>query len=294
MRRPFIVKPAVIAALLLLVPASQGGSGNDGLIFSHSLHVEVAEISCADCHPKAAESDTVSDNLLPPKETCADCHDVEDESSCGTCHGAGDSPGGYPAVESAGIFSHGKHAANAVVCAACHAGVEGSGSAAEDFLPEMKQCFECHVSKGLAVACRACHTEKENLRPSDHVPDWRHTHPRSAALAPESCDICHRERISCKKCHGGDNLTDGSPHALSYRFSHGPDARMQATDCNSCHRSQAFCSECHSAHGVKPLSHQLPNWNYGEHSREAERHLDQCIMCHPESEAAAACGKCHI
>ena len=52
--------------------------------FSHMLHAE--QMDCADCHTNVPQSTKLSDRLLPEKEICAECHDVEDEDNCDLCH----------------------------------------------------------------------------------------------------------------------------------------------------------------------------------------------------------------
>ena len=60
-------------------------SRNKSIIkFSHSVHDGMAE--CADCHSAVSESQNMSGSLLPVKEDCAACHDVDDDDNCEMCH----------------------------------------------------------------------------------------------------------------------------------------------------------------------------------------------------------------
>ena len=58
---------------------------NDELInFSHSLHYDF--VSCDECHSSVPGSTSLSDRLLPDHDSCVDCHDVDDDDECETCH----------------------------------------------------------------------------------------------------------------------------------------------------------------------------------------------------------------
>ena len=58
---------------------------NDELInFSHSLHYDI--VDCEECHSAVTASTTLNDRLLPNHNNCMDCHDVDDDEECETCH----------------------------------------------------------------------------------------------------------------------------------------------------------------------------------------------------------------
>lgn len=272
-------KHVAIAAALLLLLVSYGTAGMQGIRFSHRLHVEDVEITCAECHPNATTGEVGSDVFLPARGSCADCHDVEDQSACGTCHASTDEPPRCGLVVACKAFSHEQHTRERPECSTCHKGIECAENSRETFRPELTICSECH--------------KKNRLMPSDHHLEWEHVHGRRAEIEPQSCELCHVEREDCHDCHHGDNLVDGTPHALAFLYSHGPEARVEKSRCESCHRDQLFCIECHAGYRVKPLSHDLAGWQGGTHGPEARRHLDHCMTCHVESEAEATCGSCH-
>ncbi len=58
----------------------------DNLLFSHKYHLVEEEMECVDCHAIAENSTTGFDDLMPNKEVCADCHEVEEKENCSTCH----------------------------------------------------------------------------------------------------------------------------------------------------------------------------------------------------------------
>ena len=278
MRSGNLIWPVALICVAVALLASQGLAGVQGLRFSHRLHVEDAEMACIDCHPGAEQVSPGTETLMPSKAVCADCHDVEDPSTCSQCHASDDNSLGRDAMLAGDVFSHGKH--GDLECAACHAGIESAQSSEETRRPEVTLCGDCHLEKRLA--------------PLRHKrAGWEFGHAHEAGIDPQSCDLCHVERERCDACHRGNNLTADSPHPLSFLYSHGPDARVETSRCESCHRQRIDCTECHATLGVQPLSHDLSGWQRGAHATEARKHLDQCMTCHPESEAETTCGACH-
>ena len=55
------------------------------------------------------------------------------------------------------FFSHARHAAARIECAACHGPVEQSDLIAQEVPTNMKTCMECHRSRGASNHCNACH-----------------------------------------------------------------------------------------------------------------------------------------
>ena len=271
--------PAAIAVVLPLFLATYGRAGFEGIIFSHSLHVEDAEIGCTECHPKAEHAGGEVQTLLPAKGNCAQCHDVEDQSNCTMCHASADVPPRCVTVLACKAFSHEKHLRDRTTCSACHEGIECTESSLQTFRPKKTICSDCH--------------RKDRIQPTNHGAGWQHLHGRDAEREPQSCGLCHVEGDDCETCHRGDNLTGASAHPPSYIYSHGPEARLDEIRCQSCHRSQEHCTTCHIAYGVRPLSHDASGWRSGGHAPEGRRHLEQCMNCHTESEAEEVCGGCH-
>lgn len=259
------------------------------IIFSHSLHAELSD--CESCHTGVLESESLSDRLIPEKDACAMCHDVEDMDACGTCH--------YDDVfepllqkKSELIFSHKFHVAEkGMDCAECHKDFEEINYSFESSQanPPMMQCYSCHNDKAVATnECSACHTATDNLLPQNHrTASFFDNHKFSAMAATADCAMCHND-VFCEDCHvatiGIDesNLVDNfytpySPHTylsntkqqvitrvhdLNYRFLHGIDAKGKTMECQTCHQTETFCAECHSsnhqdfaAEGIMPSSH---------------------------------------
>ncbi len=301
---------AVLLVLALAMAALAVSSTGDEttLIFPHDLHVESMGIECGICHEGVAESTIGTDNLMPPMDACAECHDVEDEDNCTMCHSDLENLDVYQRVEDfLPLFNHMVHVEQELDCELCHPGVGTSLEAGEHHLPGqeacpgMDMCMNCHDGLQAAKDCMTCHEESKNLLPPDHASAlWIHQHGDDVKLDDgESCVMCH-ERNSCMECHEGDNLFYGKrAHQPGYEFKHPLDVRSGRVECASCHESTSFCAECHHEENVYPRSHQRGLWasrngTGGRHAIEARINLEQCASCHgEETEADPVCATCH-
>lgn len=269
-------------------------TNKDIIKFSHSLHKEIAE--CTTCHTKAAESTSLKDKLLPEKEICATCHDVEDTDKCTTCH--------YEDVnekliqkKSDLIFNHKKHTTEQKMeCIVCHKGIDEVDYAFQsaNAFPLMNQCYSCHNNQTVARNdCETCHVSTANLIPKDHQQvNFLKGHKFSANAMNAECEMCHDNNF-CETCHvsttmitesntGKDFYVPYSPHKfidntkqqqlsrvhdLNYRYTHGIDANNKSSECQTCHQVETFCSECHNSassdfamEGIIPAYHRKPNF----------------------------------
>ncbi|MDZ7624448.1 MAG: hypothetical protein U5J96_08415 [Ignavibacteriaceae bacterium] len=81
----FIIGATFLLFMAFLNQQSDPVKSNKELIkFSHALHYELVE--CAECHSVVSESISLNDRLLPNHDNCVDCHDVDDDNECATCH----------------------------------------------------------------------------------------------------------------------------------------------------------------------------------------------------------------
>ncbi len=270
------------------------------LIFSHQLHVVEEELECGDCHDAAETSARGFDNLLPSMDVCSDCHDVEDDDACGTCHSDLDDPREVPRIDTySRLFSHEKHLAGGLTCESCHAAVAQKTTVEPVILPTMVACMDCHEQRGLAADCATCHDPADRLVPLSHTPGFVHTHSdlaRNQALtvdADKTCQTCHDDDF-CQDCHEGDNL-DRVVHPLNYAFTHALEAQANEKACLACHTDTLFCIDCHRDNLVLPHTH-TPGWanavDGGRHRLEALNDLASCLACH-EADADRVCQPCH-
>ena len=285
----------IISALFVLAYAQE----KDELIYSHKFHIEEAEVSCSDCHKSVLTSQQASDNLLPPMETCYNCHD-EDDTECTFCHTNPDEAIESP--RSVGLkanFAHQVHAKSDQDCANCHGGIVSEEQAdGLNHIPGRNECADCH---GLAdfseekFLCIQCHNVDMNFVPDDHNALWNKNHGVVAQIEEAACVHCHQTNY-CISCHEGDNL-DRLAHPLNFRNNHALAAKGNKDNCVTCHQEQAFCIECHQTELVMPRNHSFANWsntsNGGRHAREAEFDFDSCQSCHNGQAADLVCIECH-
>ncbi|MBN1301523.1 MAG: cytochrome c3 family protein [Melioribacteraceae bacterium] len=268
--------------------------------FSHQLHTEL-EVGCADCHTGVPESTALSDRLLPEKDICAGCHDVEDDESCNTCHYE-DTYEPFVSEPSKLIFSHQFHVTESEMeCQACHKGLEEVDYSTDltSANPSMMICYQCHNDQSVAVnVCESCHIATSDLTPESHkTANFFRNHKFSSNHPDAECAMCH-DNSFCEDCHVAttaldvnntalDFYTPYSPHRiidgakqqqitrvhdLNYRFTHGMDLKGKSFECSTCHQTEIFCAECHNPPssgdyalgGIMPQSHSNPNFfTYG-------------------------------
>lgn len=274
---------------------SQCKTNKDRIKFSHSFHNELVE--CAGCHSSVKGSKSLSVSLLPKKEDCASCHDVDDSDNCVTCH--------YEDVyeplvpkKSKLIFDHNFHLTKyQSECSECHKGLDEVDYSIESSLvnPPMENCFQCHSERKVATnTCEACHTSTTDLIPVDHrVKNFVKLHKFAAERRNANCVMCH-DNNTCESCHSATNrmvennsevnffrpyesgvaLIDGAKHQklnkihdLNYRYTHGIDSKGKTSECQTCHQVETFCVECHSSTGgdfamggIMPSTHKKPGF----------------------------------
>ncbi len=295
----FIVGILYISLAAFAFESEIDSSNKEIIKFSHQFHLG-EDIECTDCHTKATESSDLTGSLLPTMETCSDCHDVEDEDECSTCHYDNVNVP-FPTEEPELYFSHKSHMDNEnAECTQCHSGLNKVDFSFESktLFPEMKNCNECHSEIGEAkatnFACESCHISTADLLPEDHkAVSFNEMHKFSSMEADANCQMCHDNNF-CESCHVGTNMITEtnsannfyapySPHRyidntkqqqitrvhdLNYRYNHGIDAKGKASNCITCHQTETFCAECHNVNengdfameGFLPSSHTQPNF----------------------------------
>jgi len=261
--------------------------------FSHQFHSELTD--CESCHSGAAKAENLKSPLLPTKDDCATCHDVQDTDACSKCHYEDVNE---PLVQKKPeiIFNHAFHKEQELQCTSCHLGLDKVDYSFEspNSKPTMKSCYNCHNEKKVATnSCEACHVSTANLLPNDHKKsNFTTLHKFAASKTNADCMMCH-DNNSCSTCHVGttmltekntasdfyqpnvpSNFIDGAKqqqvtrvHDLNYRFTHGIDLKGKTKECQSCHQVEEFCVSCHgltggdiSLGGAMPSSHLKPGF----------------------------------
>ena len=262
--------------------------------FSHSLHSDVAE--CTDCHSSVPESTSLKDRLLPNHENCKNCHEVDNEKECNTCH-IDETYEPLIQTQTQLIFNHKIHITQRMNCTDCHKGLDKVDYSYEspDVFPKMELCSGCHNEVKIATnACEACHISTFDLIPQNHRSnDYIRSHKFYAWEANANCMMCHNN-TTCQDCHVSttgitemntpddfyapympSNSIDGAKQQallkvhgdFNYVYNHGIDATGKTTECQTCHQIETFCVNCHGSEdhdfamsGIVPTSHLLPNF----------------------------------
>jgi hypothetical protein len=197
-----------------------GAAASMAAPFSHRLHLEMG-LTCTGCHAAAPESTRSTDNLLPAKQVCRQCHDDSIAPQ-------------RPALLSVPVtqFSHALHlrmgsvapflaaaidkgrylqpsadirpfldGANA--CQACHRGLERSDQVTAAAMPKMADCLVCHVNIEVPWSCEQCHSRQDKLTPASHdIEHFFDLHSRGTLhLDKTTCAVCHGRRFTCMGCH---------------------------------------------------------------------------------------------
>lgn len=184
--------------------------------FSHKLHLGL-ELQCTTCHPAAAGSTKTSDNLLPAKTLCRECHE--------------DAQIPAPPQTPVAFFSHSQHLKMGNVapliaaaidkknylqppgdirrhlntqnaCQACHRGLQESEQVSAAAMPQMADCLVCHTVIDNPFSCEKCHAKNDQLKPASHVASFLSDHTSGKLnLDKASCVVCHGRNFRCLGCH---------------------------------------------------------------------------------------------
>jgi hypothetical protein len=216
------------------------------------------------------------------------------------------------------IFSHKFHAEEVEAsCTDCHNAVEASNAAADNLLPDMETCYNCHDEDD--TECSLCHTNPDEAGEARRIVDLAAKFPHQIHIENgQECISCHAgienknnvqeathipEREVCADCHGSaDFLNDNTQcltchnktqiqrpgdHLAGWAKNHGKEWEIQEKNCSHCH-SNFYCQDCHQGDNLDRQIHPL---NYrNNHGIDARANKDNCITCHREY---AFCNECH-
>ena len=185
---------------------------SNGIRMPHQAHVEMRDLTCADCHDNVAHPVPGEARRGPSMAVCSMCHNANGApDDCGVCHTSGTPEDVHPKDY---LQTHG----------------------AEALLDE-QACLRCHHSK--KEFCDACHAKPT---PDHFSGDWRYTHGPAAKKNRAGCLGCHDEDTFCEQCHRVS-------HPADWEQSHGAVAARSEGACQVCH-PQGMCDRCHRQKGV--------------------------------------------
>ncbi|NLG65593.1 MAG: hypothetical protein GX537_08315 [Actinobacteria bacterium] len=177
----------------------------------HQAHVDLRNLTCADCHNQVAHPDADNRGDEVAMAVCSMCHEqATSTDQCEYCHLEKQQSDVHPQDY---LETHGQQA-----------------------LADPDSCLRCHHSK--ASFCDACHA---NPTPDHFSGDWRYTHNKTAEKDPEGCTGCHEESF-CNECHQVQHPDD-------WREAHGGVAEKSEEACLVCH-PRSMCDRCHAQQGV--------------------------------------------
>lgn len=229
----------------------------------------------------------------------------------------------FAAAEKPGLkFSHKKHVVeNELECVTCHEAAESSKTGADNLIPSMETCGNCHDVED-DQQCKLCHSDPENPGNVPHVENYSQLFSHEKHLgAGLECETCHQkiktletvepyilpEMTDCVSCHRSKNVSAEcnvchKPNERLKPLTHGPNFLHEHGDlartgtetavsgeksCNLCHNVN-YCQQCHEGDNLDRMTHPL-NYEY-THSLDARGKERECTVCHTER---SFCIDCH-
>ncbi|MBN2344067.1 MAG: cytochrome c3 family protein [Deltaproteobacteria bacterium] len=313
----------VLSVVAVLIAACATTIDKDEIIFSHNLHSEQGA-ECADCHSGVSED---AETKVTPMsmDQCADCHDVEDESGCKTCHKNADDPASWQKPTPAPLlFSHQAHEARDAEsmqdCASCHSGAATATTSAKrtDMMPKHAECKTCHEKEINLGQCDMCHERLDlyDMAENDfysHPPGFFERHGMKAAASESNCALCH-DNSFCSDCHNKadtvrpslkfpDKVNKSFMHSGDWMSKHALRSKTDPASCQKCH-GVSYCSSCHNRNGIGAgVDQNGTNNPHPErsvwispgprsHGAAARKDILSCASCHDQG-AASNCVNCH-
>jgi len=164
--------------------------------FSHKLHAGELGMDCRYCHTSVESS---QEAIIPPTETCMNCHSVVDVETDELAVVRDSWESGQPIewvrvhmLPDYAYFDHSIHVAAGVGCVSCHGRIDQMEIVMQAEPLSMAWCLDCHRNP------------TDHIRPLDQVTnmDWlmpeNHEELASKFIKernikpPEDCTACHR------------------------------------------------------------------------------------------------------
>lgn len=113
-----------------------------------------------------------------------------------------------------------------------------------DVRGDKAKCIECHMDRGVSIACSTCHSTDWRDKHDPHPPHGQ-THVMGPDWQEIMCLKCHGSERWCTNCHG---LT--MPHPKNIVKVHPGLVQGRPEVCARCHGTES-CTRCHRQAGVK-------------------------------------------
>jgi len=159
--------------------------------YSHRLHAGIMGMDCRYCHANVERS---GEAMVPPTQTCMNCHSLVRTDSARLAPVRQSWQTGQPIpwvrihrLPDHAYFDHSVHISAGVGCSTCHGRVDQMDVVRQDQPLSMSWCLDCHRNPG------------PNLRPRDQITnmEWRpepsqQVTPQRRVEPPQNCSGCHR------------------------------------------------------------------------------------------------------
>lgn len=159
--------------------------------YSHRLHAGIMGMDCRYCHANVERS---GEAMIPPTQTCMNCHSLVRTDSARLAPVRQSWQTGQPIpwvrihrLPDHAYFDHSVHISVGVGCSTCHGRVDQMDVVRQDQPLSMSWCLDCHRNPG------------PNLRPRDQITnmEWRpepsqQVTPQRRVEPPQNCSGCHR------------------------------------------------------------------------------------------------------
>lgn len=218
-------------------------------------------------------------------------------------------------------FSHSLHVGeNEIECTTCHESATTSLTGADNMLPEMETCGDCHEVDD-DENCGQCHVSVDDpgvgVRITEYNTFFAHKKhvdkniecitchqkiSKQEVTVPADlpkmgqCVDCHRKNTvstECETCHGPGRAPRPASHQQSFIRRHGLIAANGAVEpstgqvCGNCHTNN-FCQDCHEGEN---LEHRIHPQNFeNTHALNAQLKERDCTTCHSDR---SFCAECH-
>jgi len=164
--------------------------------FSHKLHAGELGMDCRYCHTSVEKS---QEAIIPPTQTCMNCHsvvDVEsDELAVVRDSWETDKPIEWVRVHMLpdyAYFDHSVHVTAGVGCTSCHGRVDQMEVVMQTEPLSMSWCLDCHRQPEKHLRPLDQVTNMEWLMPDDHDKLAKRFIKERNIKPPEDCTACHR------------------------------------------------------------------------------------------------------
>ena len=206
-RLPWIVAVGVGVALVAIITVATyylspsytqvGYSPRQPIAYSHRLHVREFGIDCRYCHVNVERSPVA---MLPPTQTCMNCHQLVkmDSPQLAAIRKSWESGARIEWIRVHRIadyasFDHSSHVNVGVGCSECHGRVDEMDQVQQVQPLSMAWCLDCHRDVRQKQGASKFIRPRSEITNMEWKPDVAHPSALPRRLEPpEHCTACHR------------------------------------------------------------------------------------------------------